>query len=473
MRTLQKLLALLLAAALLAALSGCDALTDLTDLPGNLLPGDTQSQDPQPEEEPDGETPGEGTPEEESPVQDPEEPSPGEDSETPEEPTQEESVQDPETPEENPQEPDAEEDPAPVPEWDQDGLTKVAVIAAGTETSGWPMDETVSQACEEFCLASDLEFQCYYPQEESLQARVEQVDRAVADGYNVLVMAGGWFGQVLVERSGQYPEVRFLALDVWEGDILSAALGEEYDGNPDHWDVTRYYNTTNVTCTAYQEEISGYLAGYAAVSMGYEQLGLLERPEGSPVSRFAAGFLQGADAAADWLGVTDQVTVQYTQIQGDPRAVLDSWYGELGVQVVAACDGLDEAAALSAAQWGGKVIGLDGDRAAALNQAAGAAVTLTSAEKELYSVTQSLLDQILLEDGWVIYAGQIQTLGLVSGMDPEENLVRLPLESTEWNDGFSQEDYEGLVARLYDRDLTVSGDTSACPEVSITVEMEN
>ena len=48
----------------------------------------------------------------------------------------------------------------------------------------------------------------------------------------------------------------------------AAAGGAEYN-------VGDYYNTANTYCATYQEEISGFMAGYAAVKLGYRHLGFL------------------------------------------------------------------------------------------------------------------------------------------------------------------------------------------------------
>ena len=71
----------------------------------------------------------------------------------------------------------------------------------------------------------------------------------------------------------------------------------------------------------------------------------------------------------------------------------------------------------------------------------------------------------LLEELWAEYAGKISTLGLVSGTDPEANYVQLPIETTQWNDTFTVEDYKALVAQLFDGTITVSSDISAAPQV--------
>ena len=41
--------------------------------------------------------------------------------------------------------------------------------------------------------------------------------------------------------------------------------------------------------------------------------------------------------------------------------------------------------------------------------------------------------------------------------------------STQWGDGFSQDDYKALVKDMFDGKITVSNDISAMPETAITV----
>ena len=65
------------------------------------------------------------------------------------------------------------------------------------------------------------------------------------------------------------------------------------------------------------------------------------------------------------------------------------------------------------------------------------------------------------EDAWSDYAGKIETLGLVSGDDPELNFVQIPMETTQWGDGFTQDDYKALVADMFNGTITVSNDISA------------
>ena len=75
------------------------------------------------------------------------------------------------------------------------------------------------------------------------------VELAIADGYNVIVLPGYAFGATIAEISAQYPDIKFVALDVAAGDLLEAGValkGESYDYNPDNWDLSKYVDMSNV-----------------------------------------------------------------------------------------------------------------------------------------------------------------------------------------------------------------------------------
>lgn len=362
------------------------------------------------------------------------------------------------------------EEAAPV----ADTSYKVAMITDSGDITDQSFNQTTYETCKAFCETYGIEFQYYKPDGDTTEARVAKVDAAVADGYNIIVMPGYLFGATIVEESGLYPDVKFVALDVAAGDILEAGVGADYDYNPDNWDVTEYYNADNVFCAIYQEELSGYMAGYAAVKMGYQHLGFLGGMSVPAVNRFGYGYVQGADAAAVELGIADQVTVEFVYgglFYGDPdfTAYMDNWYQTLGVEVVFACGGgIYTSAAEAAAKANGKVIGVDSDQAPIIDQYA-EGMTVTSAMKGLANTVDLLLSEIILNNNWDAYKGQILNLGMVSGDDPTQNYVQLPMDSTQWNDGFTQDDYKALVAKMYSGEITVSNDTTAMPETTITV----
>ena len=351
---------------------------------------------------------------------------------------------------------------------------KVAMITDYGDITDESFNQNTYEGCKEFCDANGIDFKYYKPAGDSTAERVAMVDASIADGYNVIVMPGFAFGATIVEVAALYPDVKFVALDVAMGDLLEAgvtAKGESYDYNPDNWVFEDYVDMTNVYCAVYQEELCGYMAGYAAVKLGYKHLGFMGGMAVPAVVRYGYGFVQGADAAAVELGLTD-VVVEYAyanQFFGDPdiTAYCDNWYQTMGVEAVFACGGgvFSSVAEAAAKVEGAKVIGVDVDQAPTID-AYGEGMTITSAMKGLSATVKTALADICLNDKWADYAGKIATLGLVSGTDPEANFVQIPYETTQWGEGFTQEDYAALVGAMFDGSVTVSNDISADPAVT-------
>ncbi len=284
----------------------------------------------------------------------------------------------------------------------------LAMITDSGDITDQSFNQTTYEACNAWAEANGVDFTYYKPDSDSDEARNASVDQAVAGGANVIMMPGYMFAAAVVAQSDLYPDVKFVALDVSAGDICEKGVGEGYDYNPDNWDVTEYYNTDNVYCCTYQEEISGYMAGYAAVKLGYKHLGFLGGMSVPAVTRFGYGYVQGINDAAKELGIAGEVEVEYVcggQFYGDAdiTGAMDTWYGTKGVEVVFACGGgIFTSAAEAAVKTGGKVIGVDSDQAPIIDQTQ-EGLTVTSAMKGLSTTVNTVLTDI--QDGkWSDYA---------------------------------------------------------------------
>ena len=353
---------------------------------------------------------------------------------------------------------------------------KIAMITDYGDITDQSFNQTTYEACKAFAEANGVDFQYFKPAGDSTAERVAMIEKAADEGYNVMVMPGYAFGGAIVEAAPEFPEVKFIALDVAKGDLLETAValaGESYDYNADNWVLEDYVDMSNVYCAVYQEELCGYMAGYAAVKLGYTKLGFLGGMAVPAVMRYGYGFVQGVDAAAAELGLTD-VSVNYVyggQFFGDAdiTAVMDTWYAG-GTEVVFACGGGIYASACEAAQKvNGKVIGVDTDQSANIDAAYGEGMTVTSAMKGLYPATFDTLTDVIVNGNWDKYVGTIATLGLVSGEDPEANYVQIPM-TTQFEDGkFTAEDYKALVASMFSGDLVVSNDISKAASDFATV----
>ena len=358
---------------------------------------------------------------------------------------------------------------------------KIAMITDYGDITDQSFNQTTYEACKAFAEDNSIEFSYFKPAGDNTADRVAMIEKAVDEGFNVIVMPGYAFGGAIVEAAPEFPDVKFIALDVAAGDLLETAVakaGESYDYTPENWDLSKYVDMSNVYCAVYQEELCGYMAGYAAVKLGYKNLGFLGGMAVPAVVRYGYGFVQGVDAAAADMGLTD-VKVNYIyggQFFGDAdiTAVMDTWY-QGGTEVVFACGGGIYTSAVDAAKKANaKVIGVDVDQAGVIAKyAAGDGadeatiaqyldLTVTSAMKGLYPATYDTLTDVIVNGNWDKYVGKIETLGLVSGTDPEANYVQIPMgDGTQWSDSFTQDDYKAMVKDMFDGKITVSNNTSS------------
>ena len=338
---------------------------------------------------------------------------------------------------------------------------KIAMITDSGDITDMSFNQTTYEASKAFSEKNGVDFQYYKPTEDSDDARIASFENAVTDGYNVIIVPGYLFAGMIANVAEDYPNVTIIALDCSQGDFEGAGMTELPE---------------NVCSFTYQEELAGYMAGYAAVKEGYTKLGFLGGMAVPAVIRYGYGFVQGCDAAAVELGNASDVQVNYVyggQFYGDDAvtAQMDTWYSN-GTEIVFACGGGIFTSACEAATKpgvNGKVIGVDVDQSGTIENAYGVeGLCVTSAMKGLAATVDATLTD-LLAGNWSNYAGKIENLGIVSGTDPSLNYVQLPTDT--WTmENFTVDDYKTLVASLYDGTITVSNSTDAMPKTEITVK---
>ena len=332
-----------------------------------------------------------------------------------------------------------------------DGAEKIAKVALTCDT-GTIDDESFNQACWT-AVSSYMGDNCQYytPQyDASDEDRETMIRQAVNDGADVIVCVGYLYGASLAWAAEQYPDIKFIAIDVTQGDIGTDSI------------------PANCYCITFKEEQAGYLAGYAVVKDGYTKLGFLGGMAVPAVIRYGYGYVQGANAAAVELGTAIEIKYTYGgQFYGDANITsrMEGWYAN-GTQIVFACGGgIYTSAAEAAKKVGGKVIGVDVDQKAIIDGQYGEGMTVTSAMKGLYPTTVDTLTDVVVNGNWANYAGKIESLGLVSA-DPSANYVQIP-ETTQYEDGkFTADDYAALVKGMFEGTIVVSNDISAEPAVT-------
>ena len=338
-----------------------------------------------------------------------------------------------------------------------EAVYKVAMITDYCDITDQSFNQTSYEGCIAYCDPAGVEFNYFKPLQDADAERIAMVDAAVSQGYNIIVTPGYAFAPTIIATAEMYPDVKFIALDV-----SAADFGD--------WQIP-----ANVYSAIYQEELCGYMAGYAAVKMGYKHVGFMGGMAVPAVVRYGYGFVQGVDAAAKELGIENEVVLDYIYANAfngdaDITAVMDTWYQEMGVEIVFSCAaGAYTSVAEAAAKVGGKLIGVDVDQKAIVDSTYGEGMCVTSAMKGLAATIEVTLKDVIENGNWANYSGKIETLGVVSAEDPASNFVQIPYESTLWNDTFTQADYQAVLAGILDGSIVVSNDTTTMPTTAIVI----
>ncbi len=335
-----------------------------------------------------------------------------------------------------------------------EGDNKIGKVALVCDT-GTIDDESFNQSCWE-AVTSYMGDDCQYylpPQEASDEDRETMIRTAVNEGAEVIVCVGYLYGASLAWAAEQYPNVKFIAVDVTKVDIGTDEI------------------PANCYCITFKEEQAGYLAGYAIAKDGKTKLGFLGGMAVPAVIRYGYGFVQGADAAAHELGQNIEINYFYGgQFYGDANITsrMEGWYSN-GTQVVFACGGGIYTSAVEAAlKNNGYVIGVDVDQNyIGVNgvEKDGYAYNpfITSAMKGLTESVNTALSDI--EAGnWGDIAATNGNFGLEDG-----DYVGLPTADDSWNfESFTVEEYEEVKGKIKSGEITVdnNSDDATKPTVS-------
>ena len=335
-----------------------------------------------------------------------------------------------------------------------DGAEKIAKVALTCDT-GTIDDESFNQACWT-AVSSYMGDNCQYyiPESDaSDEDRETMIRQAVNDGADVSVCVGYLYGASLAWAAEQYPDIKFIAIDVTQGDIGTDSI------------------PANCYCITFKEEQAGYLAGYAIAKDGKTKLGFLGGMAVPAVIRYGYGFVQGADAAAAELGQNIEINYFYGgQFYGDANITsrMEGWYSN-GTQVVFACGGGIYTSAVEAAlKNNGYVIGVDVDQnyIGANGVADGTYAYnpfITSAMKGLSEAVNTALADI--EAGsWGDIAGSNGNFGLEDG-----DYIGLPTDADSWNfESFTTDEYEEVKGKIKSGEIVVdnSSDDATKPTVS-------
>ena len=261
---------------------------------------------------------------------------------------------------------------------------------------------------------------------ESTTDLVNCIGLAVDGGAEIVITPGFTWGAAMFEAQDLYPDTKLVILD----------------GEPHSEDWSEFRQEDNVYSIYYAEEESGFLAGYAAVKEGFTKLGFIGGMAVPPVVRFGYGFVDGAEYAAQEMGLEEgSVTMAFHYLGNfdaspENQTYAASWYSSDIDVIFAAAGDVTSVVSSAASQLGDDkwVIGVD------VNQGWDAENVLTSATKNLGNSCYQALE--------LYFNGEFPG-GEVATLASAEDGVNLPTDTDTWRfSSFTMEDYESIFSKL-------------------------
>lgn len=381
-------------------------------------------------------------------------PAPGTNTETPAPET--------ETPGETEADPDAIEDSMTS----ADGKYQVAFVTDVGQLKDKSFNQGTFDGVKLYAAANGLSYKYYQPangSEATDDDRYDAMKAAVEGGADVVVCAGYLQEAALRKAAIEYPDTPFVFIDGYP--IQEQATEYDAAGNalPNDSPVL-----TNVAGVAFQEQQAGYLAGYAAVKDGFTKLGFSGGGGGTNPAccRFGYGYVQGANHAAEELGIT--VDMNYSWQYGstfsastDLQTMINGWYVN-GTEIVFACGGsMFQSIVAAASANDGYVIGVDVD------QSGESEYVVTSAMKGLADAVQWAVAKV--------YDGTFDTIGgQQTSLGVADNAVELPTGADSWRfETFTVEEYESLYQQMVDGTLVVDDDYTVMDNAKTATNWSN
>ena len=310
----------------------------------------------------------------------------------------------------------------------EDGIYEVAFVTDVGQLKDKSFNQGTYDGVKLYADTNGLSYKYYQPangDQATDDDRYDAMKAAADNGAKVIVCAGFMQGNALAKAAAEFTDVKFVFVDGWAFDGLD-----------------------NIAGIAFKEEQCGFLAGYATVKEGYTKLGFCGGGGGTNPAccRYGYGFVQGAAAAAEELGIT--VDMNYSWLYGasfsaspELQTLVNGWY-EAGTEAVFACGGSMFASVAAAASANdGAVIGVDVD------QSFESDTVITSAMKGLSDSVVWALTKVF--DGtWEEIGGVATSLGAA------ENAVGLPVDT--WSlEGWTVEEYEQMLADIIAGDIVI------------------
>lgn len=325
---------------------------------------------------------------------------------------------------------------------DSSAGAEIAMIADGGTIDDKGFNQGTYEGVKQYGEEKGISYKYYKPVKKTTDAYLSAMELAIEGGAKIIVAPGFRFTEAMYIAQDTWPDTKFVLLD----------------GVPTQNGESK--TNANTVGIQYAEEQAGFLAGYAAVVEGYKKLGFMGGVATPAVVRYGYGYIQGAEAAAKELGVTDvEINYYYTgtfDATPETQTLAATWY-QNGTEIIFACgSGVGQSVMAAADASSGKSIGVD------IDWAEESETVVTSAMKSLSGTVYQMLDKFYTDS----FPGGENIV-----MDASNEGVELPMETSRF-EKFDQAQYDELYKKLADgtfkplRDVDEKGTSYTLDQIS-------
>ena len=311
-----------------------------------------------------------------------------------------------------------------------DGSAEIAMLIDVGDIDDESFNKGVYDAIVEFGNENNKTYNYYVPEEKSDYAVVDSIENAIKLGAKVIVAPGYWFKRPIDLVQNKYKDIKFILIDTTP---YSEVKKMEKIGE-------------NVFAILFSEQEGGYLAGYAMVMEGFENIGFMGGMQSPSVENFGYGYIQGINDAAKERGLEKKsIKLKYMYLGGfeenaEYEYIASSWFAG-DTQVIFASAGQAGISVMKASKkYKDKyVVGVDIDQSSQSNTVITSVVK--NSKRAVYDQLKNIYDD-------KFEGGKYVTYGINDGY------IYLEMGNSRFKK-FSKEQYDKLVKEMSEGKIKV------------------
>ena len=268
------------------------------------------------------------------------------------------------------------------------------------------------------------------------------IESAIANHAKIVITLGDPVKTIIGKFQLTYPDVIFIMVDA-----------EPLDANGN---VITANNTMSII---FNEEVSGFLAGYSMVAEGFRHFGFIGGIPYEAVKDYGYGFAQGINYASKRLNVKSNLKYTYVNTFEEADEIIDlsrNWYKN-GCEVIFSCGGaICNSIIASANRYKWYVIGVDTDQ--------------SSDSSAFYTSAMKLVGKAIDDSLYLIYNDNFDLTNAKS-LDFKNRYVDLEYDNSLF-EIFKKPTLNALKEKLFNKEIEVKRSTPNVNDLS-DLELDN